>query len=67
MGKKKPSDADRPFVANQILNDPGEQRDNGPNYKCARLVVERHAAGKPISDADEWLDLLMAGETPQLD
>jgi hypothetical protein len=57
-------DEDQLLTARTILENPKEQRENGSLYRWAKLVVERHAAGESISDADDWLGLLMAGVSP---
>jgi len=57
-------DEDQLLTARTILESPREQRDDGPLYQWAKLVTERHAAGKSIADADDWLGQLMAGMSP---
>jgi len=64
MDQAKKRDDDQLFTARAILEDPDEQRENGPLYKWAVLVTERHAAGESIADADEWLGKLEAGMSP---
>jgi hypothetical protein len=64
VSQAKKRDDDQLFTAHAILDDPQEQRGNGPLYKWAKLVTERHAAGESITEADDWLGLLMAGVSP---
>ncbi len=63
--RQKMEDADQLFAARLVLENPIEQSDNGPLYKWAKLVTERHAAGHSIAKADDWLGQLMAGMSPE--
>ena len=54
-------DEDQLRTARTILANQQEQREKGPLYKWAKLVTERHAAGKSIADADQWYSNLAAG------
>ena len=54
-------DEDQLLTARTILANKQEQREKGPLYQWAKLVTERHAAGKSIADADQWYSNLAAG------
>jgi hypothetical protein len=58
-------DEDQLLTARTILQSKREQRDNCPLYQWAKLVTERHAAGKSIADADQWYSDLAAGLSPE--
>jgi len=57
-------DEDQLLTARTILANKQEQREKGPLYQWARLVTERHAAGKSIADADQWYSNLASGLSP---
>ena len=54
-------DEDQLLTARTILANEQEQRDKGPLFRWAQLVIERYAAGKSIADADQWYSNLASG------
>ena len=57
-------DEDQLLTARTILQSQQEQRENSALFQWARLVVESHAAGKSIADADRWYSNLASGLSP---
>jgi hypothetical protein len=52
-------------MAELILADAAERKDNNDLYRWAKLVVERNQAGRSLANADDWLGAIMAGLDPE--
>jgi hypothetical protein len=60
-GKRRKEASDEPLKAAHIILASDELRPSDDLRRWAELVVERHAAGRSIANAKDWLDSVMVG------